>query len=131
MTRPVFPSSPQVTSIEVKHAKFPWHELRPGMSWQIRYDEVTLGTLKSMASRFGMKLGYKFRVHDHGLEAGYEVACFELNHNDIEFRKAKNKNKPKVLEKIKIMSEGEKVIAATQVSGKTMWEIEKDKEETK
>lgn len=131
MSRPVFPSSPQIRSTDIKQAKFPWHELKPGMSWQIRYDEVTHGTLKSMASRFGMKLGYKFRVHDHGEQAGYEVACFELTHDDIEFRKAKNKNNPVALSKIKAMTEGEKIIAATQVSGKTMWEIEKDKEETK
>ena len=92
-SRPVFPSSPALTTIHVKQPKFPWQELKPGMSWVVKQNEVSYGTLKSMASRYGMRLGYKFRVIDHG-EEGYEVGCLELTPEDIEFRKLKNKNNP-------------------------------------
>ena len=104
MNRPIFPSSQELTKTNLKQAKFPWHELKPGMSWAIQHNEVSYGTLKSMASRFGMKLGYKFRVVDHGPEKGYEVGCMALTHNDIEFRRNKNKNNDKEIKEGPTMS---------------------------
>lgn len=96
----MFEPSPEIQKNNTPTSKFPWKDLQPGKSWVIQYHEVTLGTLKSMASRYGKKLGRKFKVRDHGKVVGYEVFCSALTQEEII---ARNGGAPTIVDALSAM----------------------------
>lgn len=76
--RQLYPSSPKALDKPVRgirEAKYPWKEIQVGQSFSIGHDEIKLESLRPFVSRMAKKFGKKFRVIDHGAEAGYEVSC--------------------------------------------------------
>lgn len=63
---------------KIAQPKYPWKEVPTGKSFPVPKTNVTLKTLRSLASKTGKELGKKFRVIDHGGTV-YEVACLPMD----------------------------------------------------
>ena len=74
MSREIYPASP---AAKVTEKKYPWKSLQLGYSFKVATDECSFKSLQNYASRMGKKLGRRYRVVNHGLEIGYEVAYIE------------------------------------------------------
>src|SRR5690242_12430093 len=72
--RQIFDSSDKAMQADARsRKKYPWEELGVGQSFAATPDEITLDSLRPLASRMGKKLGRRFRVINHE-DKSYEVA---------------------------------------------------------
>lgn len=62
----------------IREAKYPWKNITAGQSFSVNHSEIKLNSLRPLVSRMAKKFNKKFRVIDHGEEAGYEVACIHM-----------------------------------------------------
>lgn len=74
-----FDSSPALKNFKrkVPEMKHPWNEVELGKSFVVLHSSGKLETLRASASKWGKKLGKRFRVIDHGVGTGYEVGRVE------------------------------------------------------
>jgi len=69
-----FDASPEALS-KTRKIKYPWDSIPVGKSYTFADNEVKFGTLRSMASKMGKKLGKTFKVVHHVEHKVYEIAC--------------------------------------------------------
>lgn len=75
-----YESSPQLMTVDGKRGsigrepKYPWRTMSVGTSFVVRHSEVKLSTMLSYSSLMGRRTGRKFRVVDHGMSVGIEIA---------------------------------------------------------
>lgn len=83
--RQLYASSPRALDKPVRgirEAKYPWKDITVGQSFSIAYSEIKIESLRPFVSRMAKKFGKKFRVIDHGEEAGYEIACIPMSESE-------------------------------------------------
>jgi hypothetical protein len=91
-----FDSSPAAKQV-IARTKYPWTQVPVGKSFPVPKANISLKTLRSLASKTGKDLGKRFRVIDHEGDV-YEVACLAMNEDEAI---ATSSNVVEALEKIK------------------------------
>jgi hypothetical protein len=66
---------------KIAQPKYPWKEVPIGKSFAVQKSNISLKTLRSLASKTGKDLGKKFRVIDHDGDV-YEVACLPMEEKE-------------------------------------------------
>ncbi len=75
-----FDSSPAAKQV-LSRTKYPWTQVPVGKSFPIPKANISLKTLRSLASKTGKDLGKRFRVIDHDGEF-YEVARLPVSQEE-------------------------------------------------
>ena len=68
----IFDSSEQLKNSGGKKSVYPWHTIPIGKSFTVHKKRITMGALRTLASKTSKRLGKKFRVieHDNVYEVG-------------------------------------------------------------